>query len=148
MTAVRRVLAAVGLAAVAGCAACPPFRAAWYLHDPVPPSPAAPASGIYLALLNEGDRAVKVTGAVVNPARYRNADEALSVSPGESEWQPGELRVFLLATLGSCDLPVAVRLECGDGCKPRTVTVSGVLPNALTDVWLSRCPRKPEGTTP
>lgn len=71
----ERVAVALMLTAIAGCSSCPPFRASWYLEERQPMAPSTVvASGassavpvIYLALLNEGAREVRLTKVVVNP---------------------------------------------------------------------------------
>jgi hypothetical protein len=151
------LIAVLSLAALAGCASCPPFRAAWYLHDPIqmPPTASAsaalgPASGIYLALLNEGDKAVPLTKVVVNPVKQQSGDLGTEVPVGQlgGMWLPGELRVFYMGShVDHCILPVMVQIECGESCKPRPKAVSGALPNALHETWLTSCPKPKNGAT-
>ena len=140
------VAAVLALAALAGCSTCPPFRAAWYLHDPVAATaaaasaPSAPPAGLYLALLHEGSETSALTRVVVNPVGLAGG---VALPPGSlgGPWQPGELRVFYVGTqLGRCSIPVAVKVECGGSCRPVARAVSGALPNALSDTWLSVCP--------
>jgi hypothetical protein len=52
-------------AALAGCSSCPPFRASWYLDETVARKDGFPI--VYLALLNEGSRTVRLTELIVNP---------------------------------------------------------------------------------
>lgn len=166
MSFMHRLIAISCLVAIGGCAQCPPYRAAWYLHDPVQPLLTAqapstvagaassvtakppPAAGIYLALLNEGDQAAHLTQVIVNPGRDGSGAKVLALpdSSMEQKWHPGELRVFHIeALLGDCSIPVTVQLRCGKDCDAPAQKVSGSLPNYLHDVWLLKCSRPAGG---
>lgn len=144
----------VAVAALVGCSTCPPFRAGWYLHDPVASAASAPdaaASGIYLALLHQGKEAVSLKQVVINPTGS-DADGVV-VSPAAREgagevWKPGQLRLFHFdKDFETCSLPVAVRIECDQRCS-RTESVSGALPNYLHDAWLKQCLRPAASSSP
>ena len=142
----QRVAMVVCAAAVAGCAQCPPFRAAWYLDKPE-----ADAPTIYLALLNEGTQELPLEQVVLNPigADGRGDVAFASATVPPEVLKPGRLLLLDVgAMLGQCHLPVAVKLSCGDG-RARTQAVSGLLPNYLHSKWTEVClKRGPVGSQP
>lgn len=154
---------------------CPPFRAAWYLDDSqqaastaaaviaaasaaapaaaaaapntsaAPAAPVSPPPTVFLALLNEGPKKLKISRLSVNPddlndgtAVFLWPDPASAANP---ELSPGELRLFVVNDPDDCVLPVVVKLHCGTGGS-HTQAVSGSLPNYLHTYWIKSCVRR------
>lgn len=131
----QRIAMVACVAALAGCAQCPPFRSAWYLD-----TTSRSASGVplmRLALLNEGTQPMQVRQVVLNPP---DKDAAGKVVLKKTTLQPGRLWLIVIGSeeLEACHLPVAVRLECDNGVS-RTQPVAGLLPNYLPDFWMKIC---------
>lgn len=161
----RRAAVAVCLGSLVGCASCPSFRAGWYL---VPTDAPEGSPALYLALLNEGRRAVPLIRVIVNPeggmvmpgtglvlqrdgtslgplqVELRPPGPVADGDPIVADWSPGRLLLFRLqdASKDRCHLPVAVEVQCATGCRS-TRPITGTLPSHLTDEWKERCqPRK------
>jgi hypothetical protein len=145
----RHAPLAIALTLLAGCASKPPFSAGWYLHDPVsippaatPENPAPPRNGVYLAILNQSDKPLPLSRIIVNPVtNQQGGGISIPADSAGRAWLPGEMRVYWLEErLGRCTLPVEVQIECDAGCRPQRKAVTGGLPTALRDVWLTSCP--------
>ena len=132
MSAVRWATLSAALA-LSGCQSCPPYRAGWYLNDAPPAAPT-----VYRALLHEGQTPTAVKRVVLNPG----PDGAPGWSLGLNRTLPAGGLLLLPASafesdsgpFGTCQLPVAVRIECAAGT--RQVPVTGTLPNYLHEGWL------------
>lgn len=147
-------------ALLVGCA-CSPYRAAWYAVEPAErAASAASVAGmeIQLALLNVGDRALKLEGLRVNPVRSADLFGTRDgVELGDVTLQPGRLHIINFTQAwatqhkgtadppAACMLPVQIQASCGGWC--RTQRVSGTLPNYLSEGWLQQCKGEGKGRT-
>lgn len=135
-----RGLLTAGLASVlAGCAACPPIRAAWYRVDQ------GSQDALVMALVNVGAAPVTLTHLAVNPTPAQGHAGWLLAQP--PRLAVGEMRVFRLDafrdTAGQpfprCRVPVRLALQCPASRELEQVALEGALPNYLPDNWLSGC---------
>ena len=152
-----RVAIVLFVAAMTGCASpCPPFRAAWYLVDSPEAAAAAAAAApaassvasaptVFLALLNEGPKKLKLSRLSINPTDENDGTSVFlwpdRLPATKPELWPGQLRLFAVNDPDDCVLPVVVKLDCGN-CHSRTQAVSGSLPNYLHSSWIKSCVKR------
>jgi hypothetical protein len=138
-----RLLALVVVqAGLAGCASCPPIRAAWYRLQPAE----GQAETVMLALVNEGSTDIALRHLAVNPGG-RQSPEGWSPDP-PTTLHAGEVRVYDLMSFKDpnkresfqrCRLPVALVYTCDASARPAHATIEGKMPNYLPDEWVRDC---------
>ena len=135
----RGLLAGGMVGLLAGCANCPPIRAAWYRVDQ------GSQDSLVMAVVNTGAGRVALTRLAVNPAAAEgHAGWALR---GQPSLAVGEMRVFPLSDFQDagdqpfprCRVPVLLELQCNGAQRAERVPLEGTLPNYLPDNWLSGC---------
>lgn len=141
MRAIRMLLAAALVVGLAGCASCPPIRAAWYRVD----NGAEARATLMMAIVSEGAQAVELRSLTVNPGA---GDRSGGWSPRRTATlQPGQVLVFDLMSFVDaegrpfprCRLPVAVAYRCGAQDEPSRATIEGRMPNYLPEDWVKDC---------
>lgn len=138
------VFTLASLALLAGCQTpCPPFRAAWYLHE----ENGRPL--LHLAIMNEGRKEVQVNQIIINPAAAPLS--TVSRWPVEQSVAEGDLLVVKVTGLieeralaSHCApakrvarLPARVAVQCDRHEQVGWARMSGTMPNYLPDSWVS-----------